>query len=97
MVVYQLIPTKKYIRKVSKFIKGNFELGLKITQVSRLISEDPFNQRLATHKVILSSYGLVYSSRVTKDLRIIWYFNEESQIEIILIDVGGHTGSKAVY
>jgi mRNA-degrading endonuclease YafQ of YafQ-DinJ toxin-antitoxin module len=46
--------------------------------------------------VISPKWGEIYSSRITKDLRVLWDFSE-NRLVIIIIDIGGHEGSKAVY
>jgi len=38
-----------------------------------------------------------FSSWLDPDLRIIWNFDGENKIVIILLDIGGHSGGKSVY
>jgi mRNA-degrading endonuclease YafQ of YafQ-DinJ toxin-antitoxin module len=60
------------------------------------ILKDPFYKGLKTHKVNSSKWGEIYSSRITKDLRVLWDFSQNELI-IIIVDIGGHEGSKAAY
>jgi len=41
-------------------------------------------------KVNISVLGEVCSSRITGDIRLIWEYNQENEIEIILLTIGGH-------
>jgi mRNA-degrading endonuclease YafQ of YafQ-DinJ toxin-antitoxin module len=45
---------------------------------------------LKTHKIRTKNEHYFYSSRVTGDIRIIWQFDEYNQINIIMVDFGGH-------
>ena len=69
----------------------------KINKVVIKLSSNPFDQSLKTHKVQTRALGLRYSFRVDGDLRIIWSFDEEENLIIHLLDVGGHSGAKGVY
>jgi mRNA-degrading endonuclease YafQ of YafQ-DinJ toxin-antitoxin module len=74
-------------------LKRNLQNYLKV--LSNLI-ENPFLYSLGTHRVNTPKWGRVYSSRVTKDIRIIWDFKDKKLI-ILVLDIGGHEGSKSVY
>ena len=93
---YQLEVTKKAARKYKKLTTKNMHLQEKIQEVLKLLVDNPFHSKLQTHKVPITNYGIVYSSSVTKDIRIIWEFERE-RITIVLLDIGGHSGSKGVY
>ena len=93
---YQLGFTKKTAKKYKKLTTKNIHLQEKVQEVLKILVEDPFHSKLKTHKVQITNYGIVYSSSVTKDIRIIWDFEKE-KVTIILLDIGGHSGSKGVY
>ena len=93
---YQLEFTKKAARKYKKLTLNNKQLQQKIQEALKTLIDNPFHSRLKTHKVQISDYGIVYSSSATKDIRIIWEF-EKDRIIIVLLDIGGHSGSKSVY
>ena len=96
MSKYHIEFTKKAARKYKKLTTNNNQLQQKIQETLKVLVDNPFHSRLKTHKVQISNYGIVYSSSVTKDLRIIWDF-EKDKVTIILLDIGGHSGSKNVY
>lgn len=58
---------------------------------------NPFLQKFKTHKVNLNDFGQCFSSRVDGDLRLIWDFDSQEKIRILVFDIGGHSGSKGVY
>ena len=93
---YQLEFTKKAAKKYKKLTTGNKQLQQKIQEILKILIDEPFHSRLKTHKVQISNYGIVYSSSVTKDIRIIWELGKD-KITIVLLDIGGHSGSKGVY
>lgn len=94
--MYTLLPTKAFLRKIKKVLatqklKQDFKVSL------LLLEKDPFSKGLATHKVQSRIHGLMYSSRVSKDIHIIWNFDENDRIIILLFDIGGHEGKGRVY
>ena len=93
---YQLEVTKKAARKYKKLTTKNIHLQEKIQEVLKILVDNPFHSKLKTHKVQITNYGIVYSSSATKDIRIIWEFEKE-KITVVLLDIGGHSGSKGVY
>jgi mRNA-degrading endonuclease YafQ of YafQ-DinJ toxin-antitoxin module len=93
---YELSTTKRLDKKVRKIIKKNKKLDKRLRKVFKQLKKDPFYKGLKTHKVNSSKWGEIYSFRITKDLRVLWDFDREGLI-IIIIDIGGHEGSKAVY
>lgn len=96
MSKYHLEFTKKAARKYKKLTTGNKQLQEKIQEILKILVDNPFNSKLKTHKVQITSYGIVYSSRITQDIRIIWNI-ENDKVTIVLLDIGGHSGSKGVY
>lgn len=59
------------------------------------LRENPFNSRLYAHFVRISSLGKVYSSRVTGDIRVLWFFKDNGVI--VLYRIGGHSGGSKGY
>jgi len=66
-----------FLRKLKKIYKKDKLLYKRIKDFLVLFSEDPFYSGFRTHRVTVSNYGKVFSSRVTGDIRIIWVFEEE--------------------
>lgn len=93
---YHLEFTKKAAKKYKKLTTKNKHLQEKIQEILKILVDDPFHSKLKTHKVQITNYGIVHSSRVTQDIRIIWDI-ENDKVTIILLDIGGHSGSKGVY
>ena len=87
-------PFKKSLKKLINSGRLNKE---QIGKTLKLLKENPFTQSLKTHKVDTRNYGKVWSSRVDGDLRIIWHLDSKDQILILLLDIGGHSGSSKVY
>lgn len=92
---YKLKSVSRFKRDFKAFSRKNRAVAEKITFVLELLEENPFNSRLDTHSVRISVLGKVYSSRVTGDIRIIWFFLNEG--EIVLYRIGGHSGGSNVY
>jgi mRNA-degrading endonuclease RelE of RelBE toxin-antitoxin system len=96
MSKYKYNFTKNFERKSSKLFKKNQALRKRFYKTLYKILKDPFYKGLRTHKVNSPKWGKIYSSRITKDLRVLWDFSQNELI-IIVVDIGGHEGSKAVY
>ena len=88
--------TTTFDRSYKKLSKKNPLLTSIVPKIVKKIRRDPFEKSLHTHKVISRNHGLVYSSRITKDLRILW-IEENRGIVILLLDMGGHSGKNKVY
>lgn len=96
MSKYHLEFTKKAARKYNKLTAKNIPLQEKVQEILKILVENPFHLKLKTHKVQITNYDIVYSSRITQDIRIIWDLEKE-KITIVLLDIGRHSGSKGVY
>ncbi len=80
-----------------KNISKNKIIRKKINKALDLLVTDPFSPSLKTHKANTRIYGYRYSSSVTGDLRIIWDFDKENSLLLLLLAIGSHSGSKRVY
>lgn len=78
-------------------IKKDRTLEKRINKTLTFLQEDPLYPSLKSHKVNTPDYGLGWSSRVTGDIRIIWDYDSSERLLIILLDIGGHSGSQKVY
>jgi mRNA-degrading endonuclease YafQ of YafQ-DinJ toxin-antitoxin module len=88
--MFEIVPTKKFTKELQKIIKNNSILKQKIFEVFQDLQDNPHKPKLGSHKVNLSKFGEVWASKVTPDIRIIWDYNSDNQIEIILFTIGGH-------
>jgi mRNA-degrading endonuclease YafQ of YafQ-DinJ toxin-antitoxin module len=95
--MYTLQPSKYAFKKIFKLHKQNKQLTPKIKKIFILLSENPFDPKLKSHKVSTPKFGEAFSTSITGDLRIIWNFINEEVSIIDILDIGGHSGSKGVY
>jgi mRNA-degrading endonuclease YafQ of YafQ-DinJ toxin-antitoxin module len=87
---YELIFTEYFSRKVKKLVKNNATLQTKIVNQLEIMRQNPKDINLGSHKVETSKFGWVFSIKITGDIRILWNYNSENKIYLILLDVGGH-------
>ena len=92
---YTLKSVSKFERDFKKISKKDKRVAKRILKGIEELRENPFSSGLETHSVKTSSLGKVYSSRITGDLRIIWFF--KSRGTIVLYRIGGHSGGSNVY
>jgi mRNA-degrading endonuclease YafQ of YafQ-DinJ toxin-antitoxin module len=90
MAKYQLRLSSKFKKALKKYSKKNKQLQKKVIEVLDIMSRDPFDRTLRTHKVTNPRFSHAWSSRVTGDVRIIWDFDEDENAVILLFEVGGH-------
>lgn len=94
--MYQIYPSKHFDREYRKIAKNNKLLNELILNTIFALRKDPFSIGLRTHLVNSFICKDAYSSRVSKDTRIIWIFDQYEK-GILLLSIGGHSGSKKVY
>jgi mRNA-degrading endonuclease YafQ of YafQ-DinJ toxin-antitoxin module len=88
---FELAPTNFFNRKLKKLISKNKSLQKLVISVFDNLKINPFIPQLKSHKVNTPKFGECFSTRVTRDIRIIWQFGESGEIEILeLLDIGGH-------
>ena len=91
--MFNLVLTTYFAKKLKKLVSKNQSLKEKVKSTLLGLAENPNNPKLRSHKV-----SDVYSSRVTGDIRIIWQYGKDGEIQIReLLDIGGHSGAKKVY
>lgn len=94
---YSFKPTKHFKRRYNSLTKRNKILKKRVSKTLKIMRTDPFYRGLNTHKVDSLDFGIHYASTVTGDIRIIWNFNKDNNIIILLLTIGGHTGKRKVY
>jgi len=94
---YILRFTKTYETKYQKITKRDSKLKDKIIKIHELLSLDPHNPVLQSHKVDAVKYGPSWSSRVTGDIRIIWNYDSNQNLVILVFTLGSHSGNDKVY
>jgi len=87
--MFRIETSNKFEKKYKKLLKKNIFLKPKILGAMAKISEDPKYPSLKSHQVDHSVYGKVWSSWVHDDLRVLWKYEGE-KIVILLLDIGDH-------
>jgi len=95
--MYNFIQSKSFTKKLKKLIASKRLKYQELERSFRTLAENPFNPSLNTHKVVTRKHKKHYSSRLDRDLRIIWDFDEKNNLVLYLLDIGGHSGSTGVY
>lgn len=95
--MFTLIFTKDFDETYIFLSKENKELEKKIRKALHLLEQDPTYPSLKTHKVNSKNYGEKWSSWVTGAVRIIWDYDKENRLVIILLTIGSHSGTHKVY
>lgn len=95
--MYELYFSKHFNKKYKHITHKNELLKKYLHKALKLLKYDPQYPSLRTHKVDSRLHGERYSSWVTGDMRIIWDYDENDTIILILLDLGSHTGKHKVY
>ena len=87
-----LVWSPGFVRKFKRLAKKNPQLRIQIEKTLELLTEDPFNSSLRTHK-LKGDLGGILSCSVDYDNRILFEFmiNPDSEEEdIFLLTLGSH-------
>ena len=95
--MYILILTKTFDKSYRNIVKGNKELEKRTQKALKFLQHDPFYPSLKAHRVNTRNFGQKWSCWITGDLRIIWDFDEEKKLRILLLAIGSHSGSHKDY
>lgn len=95
--MFTLVFTKNFDETYISVIRENKATEKKIRKTLHFLAQDPFYPSLKTHKANTRNYGEKWSSWVTGDIRIIWDYDTEKRLVIILLDIGKHSGTHKVY
>ena len=95
--MFTLIFTKNFDETYTSVIKKNKEIEKKVRKALHFLAGNPFYPSLKTHKASTKNYGEKWSSWATGDIRIIWDYDTENRLVIILLDIGKHSGARKVY
>lgn len=90
--MYTLVATTTFTAKTHRLTQGNKTLQKQLQKTLILLQTDPYYPGLKTHKV--AGYR---SSRVSGDIRIIWEFDPNGRVTILLLTIGEHSGADKVY
>ena len=78
-------------------IKGNQEKEKRAKKALNLLRQAPLYPSLKSHKVNTKSFGERWSSWITGNLRIIWDYDPEEKMRIMLFAIVPHTGTHKEY
>lgn len=95
--MYVPVSTPTYDETYKKLIKGDLEKEKRTKKAIKLMRTDPFYPSLKSHKVTTRNFGQKWSSWITGDLRIIWDFDPEQQLVILLLALTIHSGGHKEY
>jgi len=95
--MFDLLTTKDFDKTYVIITKGDQKLQKRVQKVFKLLRLDPFYPSLKTHKANTRNYGEKWSNRASGDVRIIWDYDSENRLIILLLDIGGHSGTHKVY
>ncbi len=95
--MYTPVSTPSYDEAYKKLIKGTLEKEKRTKKAVKLMRINPFYPSLKSHKVSTRNFGEKWSSWITGDLRIIWDFDEEKKLIILLLAITKHSGSHREY
>lgn len=87
-----LIWSPGFVRKFKRLVKKNPQLRSSIEEVLLLLTEDPFNSSLRTHKLKGDLEG-VWSCSIDYDNRILFEFItnlDSGEEDIFLLTIGSH-------
>jgi|688.fasta_scaffold18514_8 addiction module RelE/StbE family toxin len=94
---YDLDFTPEFLADYKKLIKKTPLLKKKFTKALKLLANNPKHGSLKSHKVDTINNQDVWSSWVTGDVRVIWMYDEDQKMIIILLEAGTHSGGNKVY
>ncbi|MFH1280602.1 MAG: hypothetical protein ABIJ43_00180 [Candidatus Beckwithbacteria bacterium] len=95
--MYKLVFANSFFKEYKILVKKNFKLKKRIVKTFEKLSVNPKQSSLKSHKVSTKKFGERWSSTVTKDIRIIWDYDNKLQLTILVLSLGGHTGKRKVY
>lgn len=95
--MYRVFLSKGFKKSYRNLVSRNKVLEKKVEKAMDFLQEDPSYKSLKTHKVHTRLHGLKYSSWVTGDIRLIWDYDEDDTLVLIMFDIGSHSGKRKVY
>lgn len=95
--MYNLVFAESFWSKYKAISKKNLKLKNKIVKTFRLLASDPKHPSLKSHKVGTKKFGEKWASWVTGDLRIIWDYDENNTLTILVLSLGSHGGKRKGY
>ena len=79
-----------FLKQYNSLTKKDPLLKQKVKKLLKIIQVNPYYPGLHTHKVNNPTWGEVLSSRVTGDIRLIWTFDNNKRLTLIVLEIGRH-------
>ena len=95
--MYKLVFADNFWKVYKKITKGNLVLKKKIVKTLKLLAFDPKCKVLRAHKVTTNRFGEKWAIWVSGDIRIIWDYDENNRLTILVLSIGGHSGGGKAY
>ncbi len=95
--MYTLRFLDSFMSTYKTLIKGDKIKEKRTRKDLNLLKQDPFYSSLKSHKVDTRNFGKRWSSWITGDLRIIWDFDTEEKMRIVLFAIVTHSGAHREY
>lgn len=94
--MFILIATEPF-KDRRKALGNDEQIKKRLKATLQKLAMNPTHPSLKSHKVNTPNYGQRWSSWVTGDIRVIWDYDINKRLLILLLDVGGHSGKHKVY
>ena len=95
--MYTFRAAASYKNSYDKVVGNNETLRKKVKTALVKLSITPLHPSLHSHKISTSHHGLCWSSSVSGDIRILWNYDKDKRLRLLLLDIGGHSGTHKVY
>ena len=95
--MYILLFTNTFGESYRKIIKVDGEKIKHTQKALHFLQENPFYPSLKSHKVNTRNFGERWSSWITGNLRIIWDYDPEQKLVILLLAITEHSGTHKEY
>ena len=95
--MFTLKITATFAATREKIAGDNETLNKRIKVTLQNLALNPAHPSLQSHKVNTRNYGIRWSSWVTGDLRIVWDYDGEQRLVLIVLDIGTHSGADKLY
>ena len=94
---FDLELTPEFIKDYQKLVKKNKQLIKSFEKAIEILVKNPKHNSLHSHKVDTLDNEDVWSSSVTGDIRLIWIYDKDQKMVIVLLEAGTHSGANKVY
>lgn len=95
--MYYLNFSDDFKKQFKKLVKGNPILHKQFHKALGNLKNNPFYPSLKSHKVDTKKNKNVWSSWVSGDIRVVWAFDENDNLVILVLETGSHSGNTQIY